>query len=194
MQSRSIAIILSSPSGGGKTSISREILASHKNIKISVSITTRKPRSNEKEAIDYYFKSVDDFQELKNTHALLEYAEVYGNFYGTQREYVYNILMNGYDVLFNIDHKGAEQIKKRMSNQGIEVVSIFILPPSIKVIKERLRSRGQDSSITIHKRLKVINEILSHSNTYDYVVINDNFEKAVSEITEIIKTYKQHNG
>lgn len=189
-QSESIAIILSSPSGGGKTSISKQILAKHRNIKLSVSVTTRDPRPGEKEAIDYYYKNVNDFQKLKSTDALLESAEVYGNLYGTQKKYVSNILESGCNVLFNIDHSGAQQIKKKLTDQKVKVISIFILPPSIEIIKERLQSRGQDTNLTISKRLTVVNKTLSYASSYDYVVVNDNFEEAVAQVSKIIQTYE----
>ena len=186
-QSKAMIVILSSPSGGGKTSISKKILSSNKNIMLSVSVTTRNPRPNEKEAIDYHFKTIEEFQKLKNSDEFLEHAEVYGNFYGTPKQYVNKMLEDGHDVLFDIDHQGAQQIKQKLSDQ---VVSIFIIPPSIEIIKERLESRGQDSHDDIEKRLQLASEVISHSDDYDFVVINDNFEQAVEEIQEIIE--KEH--
>lgn len=187
VQSKAMIIILSAPSGGGKTSISKKILDDDKNIMLSVSVTTRNPRPDEKEATDYFFKTVEEFQKLKNAKEFLEYAEVYGNFYGTPKKYVNEMLENGYDVLFDIDHQGAQQIKEKLSDQ---VVSIFIVPPSIESLRERLKARGQDSDDDIEKRLKLAAEVISHSDNYDYVVVNDNFEQAVNEIKEIIK--KEH--
>lgn len=187
VQSKAMIVILSAPSGGGKTSISKKILDSDKNIMLSVSVTTRNPRPDEKEAIDYYFKTVEEFQKLKNTDEFLEYAEVYGNFYGTPKKYVNEMLENGHDVLFDIDHQGAQQIKQKLSDQ---VVSIFIIPPSIESLRERLEARGQDSDDDIEKRLQLATEVISHSDSYDYVVINDNFDRTVKEIQEIIK--KEH--
>ncbi|MEM6339323.1 MAG: guanylate kinase [Pseudomonadota bacterium] len=180
-------VILSAPSGGGKTSISKKILDEDKNIKLSISVTTRNPRSDEKEAIDYFFKTIAEFQELKNTDEFVEYAEVYGNFYGTPKKYVNEMLAKGHDVLFDIDHQGAQQIKQKLLDQ---VVSIFIVPPSIEALRDRLESRGQDSDDDIEKRLKLAEEVISHSDNYDYVVVNDNFDQAVKEIQEIIK--KEH--
>lgn len=185
VQSKAMIVILSAPSGGGKTSISKMILNDNKNIILSVSVTTRKPRPNEKEGIDYYFKTIEEFQELKNTDAFLEYAEVYGNFYGTPKNHVNEMLENGYSVLFDIDHQGARQIKQNLSSK---VVSIFIVPPSLEILKKRLETRGQDSNYDIEKRLQVAAEVMSHADHYDYVVINDDFEKAVKEIQEIINT------
>lgn len=184
VRSKAMIIILSAPSGGGKTSISRMILNNDKSITLSVSVTTRKPRPNEKEGIDYYFKTIEEFQELKNAEEFLEYAEVYGNFYGTPKKYVNEMLENGNSVLFDIDHQGARQIKQNLNDS---VVSIFIVPPSLEVLKQRLIDRGQDSDYDIEKRLQVAAEVMSHADCYDYVVINDNFEKTVKKIQEIIK-------
>lgn len=185
VRSKAMILILSAPSGGGKTSISRMILNNNKNIILSVSVTTRKPRPNEKEGVDYYFKTVEEFQQLKKTNEFLEHAEVYGNFYGTPKKYVNEMLENGYSVLFDIDHQGARQIKQNLNGS---VVSIFIVPPSLEVLKQRLIARGQDSDYDIEKRLEVAAEVMSHADHYDYVVINDNFEKTVKEIQEIIKS------
>lgn len=187
VQSKAMIVILSAPSGGGKTSISKKILDDDKNIMLSVSVTTRNPRPDEKEAIDYFFKTTEEFQKLKNADEFLEYAEVYGNFYGTPKKYVNEVLENGNDVLFDIDHQGAQQIKHKLSDQ---VVSIFIVPPSIEELRVRLESRGQDSDDDIEKRLKLAEEVISHSHDYDYVVVNDDFEQAVKKIQEIIK--KEH--
>ncbi len=187
VQSKAMIVILSAPSGGGKTSISKRILDDNENIMLSISVTTRNPRPDEKEAIDYFFKTTEEFQKLKNADEFLEYAEVYGNLYGTPKKYVNEVLANGNDVLFDIDHQGAQQIKQKLSDQ---VVSIFIVPPSIEELRVRLESRGQDSDDDIEKRLKLAAEVISHSNNYDYVVVNDDFEQAVKEIQKIIK--KEH--
>ena len=177
-------VILSSPSGGGKTSISKKILDNDKNIVLSVSATTRKPRADEQESVDYFFKTIDEFHQLKDSDEFIESAEVYGNFYGTPKEYIYRMLENGKDVLFDIDHQGAKQIKQKLSNQ---VVSIFIVPPSLEVLRKRLENRGQDNLGDIEKRLKLAEEVISHADKYDYVVVNDQFKQAVLEVEEIIK-------
>ena len=177
-------VILSAPSGGGKTSISNKILEDDANIVLSVSVTTRAPRSDEKEAVHYYFKTIEEFQELKSADEFLEYAEVYGNFYGTPNQYVTRELQNGNDVLFDIDHQGAQQIKQKLNDQ---VVSIFIVPPSLDCLRERLESRGQDSKESIEKRLKMASEVMSHADDYDYIVVNDDFNEAVMRIQEIIQ-------
>lgn len=184
MQYKAMIVILSAPSGGGKTSISKMILNDNKNIILSVSVTTRKPRPNEQEGVDYYFKTIEEFLELKNSDELLEHAEVYGNFYGTPKKHVNEMLRNGHSILFDIDHQGARQIKQNLNGS---VVSIFIVPPSLEILRQRLENRGQDSNYDIEKRLQFAAEVMSHADHYDYVVINNNFVKAVKEIQEIIK-------
>jgi len=184
VQSKAMIVILSAPSGGGKTSISKMILNNNKNFVLSISVTTRKPRPNEQEGVDYYFKTIEEFHELKNADEFLEHAEVYGNFYGTPKKHVNKMLEDGHSVLFDIDHQGARQIKH---NLNVKIVSIFIVPPSLETLKKRLLTRGQDSNSDIEKRLQVAAEEMSHADHYDYVVINDNFEKAVKEIQEIIE-------
>ena len=183
-KSKAMIIILSSPSGGGKTTISKEILDTDKNIMLSISATTRKPRIDEKEAVDYYFKTFDEFNELKNSGEFLEYAEVYGNFYGTLKSYVNQMLNSGYDVLFDIDHQGASQIKEKMPDQ---VLSIFITPPTIDSLRKRLEKRAQDSETEIENRLKLASEAISHSKNYDYVVVNDDLQEATAKIKHIIE-------
>ena len=184
MQSKAMIVILSAPSGGGKTSISNKILEDDTNMVLSVSVTTREPRSDEKEAVHYYFKTIKEFQELKANDEFLEYAEVYGNFYGTPKQYVTRELQDGNDVLFDIDHQGAQQIKQKLNDQ---VVSIFIVPPSLECLRERLEARGQDSSESIEKRLKMASEVMSHADEYDYIVVNDDFNEAVTCIEKIIQ-------
>jgi guanylate kinase len=183
MQSKAMIVILSAPSGGGKTSISKSILADQ-NIVLSISATTRNPRPGEQEATHYFFKTVEEFQKMHALDEFLESAEIYGNLYGTPQIYVDKMLASGRDVLFDIDHQGAEQIRQKLSDQ---VVSIFILPPSIESLKERLEQRGQDSEDTINKRLKLAKKEMSHAENYDYIVVNDDFEKAVENIRVIIE-------
>jgi len=184
MQSKAMIVILSAPSGGGKTSISNKILEDDANMVLSISVTTRKPRSDEKEAVHYYFKTIEEFQELKANDEFLEYAKVYGNFYGTPNQYVARELQNSNDVLFDIDHQGAQQIKQKLNDQ---VVSIFIVPPSLDCLRERLESRGQDSRESIEKRLKMASEVMSYADDYDYTVVNDDFNEAVVRIQKIIQ-------
>lgn len=178
-------IILSAPSGCGKTSIAKQIKALDSNIILSVSATTRKPRPSEIDGVNYFFKTVEEFKKMD----LLETAEIYGNLYGTPRKFVEEHIKNGKDVLFDIDSKGAYEIMKIAK---IKVVSIFILPPSFEVLKERLQKRGQDSQTDINLRLNEAIHEQKHAKNYHYTVINDNFDQAVSEIQHIISLERQN--
>lgn len=176
-------IILSAPSGGGKSSIAKKLLELGNNLSLSISATTRTPRTGEKEAVHYFFKNKNDFQQMVSSGQFLEFAEIYGNLYGTPKEYVKNMLTNGIDVLFDIDYQGAYQIRQKMPGK---ILSIFIKPPSIEILRARLESSGQDTKEIIDKRIMLAQEEMSHAENYDYVVINDNFDKTVLEIQNII--------
>ena len=176
-------IILSSPSGGGKTSIAKRLLELDKKLSLSISATTRQIRPGEIDAVHYFFKSQDDFNQMIKSDQLLEYATIYDNSYGTPKEYVEDNLNQGFDVLFDIDFQGAYQIRKKTKAR---VVSIFILPPDIDELRKRLEARSQDSVETINKRLAIAQEEMKHAENYDYVVINDDFDRAVLEVEEII--------
>ncbi|MDC0032410.1 guanylate kinase [Pelagibacteraceae bacterium] len=186
-----LLIVVSSPSGAGKTSVCRKLLENNDNIKISISATTRKPRKNEVDGIDYNFISRDDFQNKIKNNEFLEYAEVFDNFYGSLIKDVENISKSKKDVLFDIDWQGTQQLyQSKPSN----LVSIFILPPSKAEIENRLRQRqvdsGDDESIISQRMFKFKNEI-SHWVEYDYVVINEDLGKCVNEISNIINTERK---
>ena len=186
-----LLIVISSPSGAGKTSVCRKLLENNDNIKISISATTRKPRKNEVDGIDYNFISRGDFQNKIKDNEFLEYAEVFDNFYGSLIKDVENISKSKKDVLFDIDWQGTQQLyQSKPSN----LVSIFILPPSKAEIENRLRQRqvdsGDDESIISQRMFKFKNEI-SHWVEYDYVVINKDFGKCVNEISNIINTERK---
>ena len=186
-----LLIIVSSPSGAGKTSVCRKILKNNDSIQISISATTRKPRKNEVDSIDYNFISRDDFQNKIKNNEFLEYAEVFDNFYGSLIKDVENISKSKKDVLFDIDWQGTQQLyQSKPSN----LVSIFILPPSKAEIENRLRQRqvdsGDDESIISQRMFKFKNEI-SHWVEYDYVVINEDLGKCVNEISNIINTERK---
>ena len=183
LQSKAMIIILSAPSGGGKSSIAKKLLELGNNLSLSISATTRTPRTGEKEAVHYFFKNKNDFQQMVSSGQFLEFAEIYGNLYGTPKEYVKNMLTNGIDVLFDIDYQGAYQIRQKMPGK---ILSIFIKPPSIEILRARVESRGQDTKEIIDKRIMLAQEEMSHAENYDYVVINDNFDKTVLEIQNII--------
>lgn len=177
-------IIISGPSGSGKSTIREQIVKNNKNIWYSISMTTRKPRINEKNEIDYYFVTKEEFlKEIENNN-FYEYAEVYKDiYYGTPKNKVKEMLNKGYDVILEIDVEGALQIKE----QDKDAILIFIMPPSIEELKNRLENRKTDSKEKIKERLdKALYEI-SFKDKYDYIVLNDNIDKAVKELENIIK-------
>ncbi len=180
---RGCMIVLSSPSGAGKTSLSRAMLRLDKNISLSVSITTRPPRTGEVNGVDYYFISVDQYNEMVENHELLEHALVFGNYYGTPKKPVMQALMKGRDILFDIDWQGAQQLSEQA---GDDLVKIFILPPTIKDLKERLLTRAQDSIDTVNQRMEKASDEMSHYNEYDWVIVNHEFDQSLSQIMSIL--------
>ena len=181
--SNNIMVILSSPSGAGKTTISKKIQQKYQNFKISVSHTTRKPRSNEVEGIDYYFVSENDFKNKIKNNEFYEYAKIFGNYYGTSKTSVLNLLKNKKDVLFDIDWQGTQQLSKF---KELNLLKIFILPPSKKELKKRLIQRNQDKPDVVEERLKAYDADSAHKEDYDSVVINDNLENCFKEVEKII--------
>ena len=184
LKRRGILFVLSSPSGAGKTSIARYILDKDNNIKLSVSLTTRKKRKNEKAGVDYDYISKDLFEEKIKNNFFLEWAIVFGNYYGTSREKVQKTLLEGNDVLFDIDWQGTQQLS---DNKGFELVTIFILPPSKTVLEKRLNNRAQDSKIEVIKRMSQASDEISHYMEYNYIVINNNLEDASNQVLSILK-------
>ena len=184
LKRRGILFVLSSPSGAGKTSIARYILDQDKNIKLSVSLTTRKKRKNEKAGIDYDFISKDVFETKIKNNFFLEWATVFGNYYGTSREKVQKTLQEGNDVLFDIDWQGTQQLS---DNKDFDLVTIFILPPSKTVLEKRLNNRAQDSKIEVIKRMSQASDEISHYMEYNYIVINNNLEDASNQVLSILK-------
>ena len=184
LKRRGILFVLSSPSGAGKTSIARYILDKDKNIKLSVSLTTRKKRKNEKAGIDYDFISKDVFETKIKNNFFLEWATVFGNYYGTSREKVQKTLQDGNDVLFDIDWQGTQQLT---DNKDFDLVTIFILPPSKTVLEKRLNNRAQDSTIEVKKRMSQASDEISHYMEYNYIVINNNLEDASNQVLSILK-------
>ena len=184
LKRRGILFVLSSPSGAGKTSIARYILDKDKNIKLSVSLTTRKKRKNEKAGIDYDFISKDIFETKIKNNYFLEWATVFGNYYGTSREKVQKIFQEGNDVLFDIDWQGTQQLS---DNKDFDLVTIFILPPSKTVLEKRLNNRAQDSKIEVIKRMSQASDEISHYMEYNYIVINNNLEEASNQVLSILK-------
>ena len=172
-------IILSSPSGAGKTTLVKKI-SKEKNYKISISHTTREPRNNEIDGVDYFFVKQENFETLIQENAFLEYANVFKNMYGSTKEQVFKNLKNGFNVLFDIDWQGAQQIKKQTLDY--KLISFFILPPSKEILLERLVTRGETNNEIIQMRMKQFDKDVLHWEEYDYVVINQDLDKCYNEI------------
>jgi len=172
-------IILSSPSGAGKTTLVKKI-SKEKNYKISISHTTREPRNNEIDGVDYFFVKQENFETLIQENAFLEHANVFKNMYGSTKEQVFKNLKNGFNVLFDIDWQGAQQIKKQTLNY--KLISFFILPPSKEILLERLVTRGESNNEIIQMRMKQFDKDVLHWEEYDYVVINQDLDKCYNEI------------
>ena len=179
-----LLVVLSSPSGAGKSTLSRRLLASDPDFELSVSATTRAPRPGEVEGKDYFFVSKQRFDQLVCENGMLEHAEVFGNFYGTPRAPVEAAIRAGRDVLFDVDWQGAQQLKN--SELSRDVVQIFILPPSIAALEQRLNSRAQDSAQVIAGRMAKAKSEISHWAEYDYVLINDDLDLCFSQIETIV--------
>ena len=183
-QRRGLLIILSSPSGAGKSSLAKRLRAWDTAIQFSVSATTRAPRSGETHGRDYYFYSRDEFQALVASDEMLEHAEVFGNLYGSPKAPVSHAIDNGQDVLFDVDWQGGQQL--RNSQLGKHALSIFILPPSIPELERRLQSRGQDSHEIINGRMAKSRDEISHWPEYDYVLINQDLDRSEQQLRIII--------
>lgn len=180
---RGLMIVLSSPSGAGKTTLTRKLLAENENMTLSVSATTRAARRGETEGKDYYFLSKAQFSDMVAEDDFLEHAKVFDNFYGTPRRPVETALENGQDVIFDIDWQGAQQLAEAAA---IDLVKIFVLPPNMQELESRLRSRAQDSDSVIAKRMSKAETEISHWPEYDYVIVNEDIETAMSELRAII--------
>ncbi|MBP2650170.1 MAG: gmk 2 [Firmicutes bacterium] len=185
-----ILIVLSGPSGTGKGTICKELLNNYPNINYSISATTRSPRAGEVNGVNYWFVSQAEFQEMIKNDALLEWAEVYGNYYGTPRRYVEELLANGKDIVLEIDTQGAMQVK----NKFPEGVFIYIVPPSIDELATRINKRGSETPESIKRRLGSVRYELSSAYDYHYVVINDRVSEATAKIEAIISAEKSRVG
>lgn len=184
MKRRGLLIILSSPSGAGKSTLAKRLMAWDPTLRFSVSATTRAPRPGEEDGRDYYFRSRAEFERMVAEDEMLEHAEVFGNFYGSPRAPVEQAMAEGRDTLFDIDWQGGQQI--RNSVLGKDVVSIFVLPPSIAELERRLRSRAQDSDEVIAGRMAKSEAEISHWAEYDYVLINDDLDRAEADLRTIL--------
>jgi guanylate kinase len=181
---RGLMLILSSPSGAGKTTLTRDLLQDKSlDLTLSISVTTRPRRTSEVDGIHYYFKTKSEFDRQKAQDELLEYADVHGNSYGTPREPVENVLSQGRDMLFDIDYQGTQQVQKRAPH---DVVTIFILPPSMKELRARLERRAEDEADVIAKRLVNARNEITRWPIYDYVIVNEDIQTALSEVKSIL--------
>ena len=179
--------VLSSPSGVGKTTLTKKLAENNPNFKISISHTTRKPRFNEINKKDYYFVDEVEFDLLVKKNSFFEYAKIFDNFYGTLKDPVLKFLSQGKDVLFDIDWQGTQQLKKI---KDLSLVALFILPPNIQVLKERLFSRHKGQEKLIKQRMNKFNDEISHWNEYNYVVVNDDLDECFNKILQIIMSEK----
>ena len=177
--------IIAAPSGCGKTSLVKALLENSKNLAVSVSHTTRKPRKGEIDGENYHFVSNETFEQMISKNDFLEYAEVFGNMYGTAKTNVYKKLDSDISIILEIDWQGARQVKQNMP----EVISIFILPPSKNVLLERLTTRGQDDKATISERMENSEKEMSHYNEFGYLIINDQFDSALYNLKAIIDDF-----
>jgi len=180
---RGFMLCLSSPSGAGKTSICNRILEIDSQTTLSISVTTREQRPGEIHGQDYFFIPSEDYKNMVDNGELLEHATVFGNGYGTPKEFVFNALSEGKDVLFDIDWQGTQQLAQIART---DLVSIFILPPTTQALEDRLRTRSQDSEEVIRYRMSEASQEISHWAEYDYVIINENLDKSVQQVQSIV--------
>lgn len=179
-----LAIILSSPSGGGKSSIAKALVAKDSNLLLSVSATTRNPRPGEIDGINYFFRTREDFLKMIENDELLEYSEVYNNLYGIPKKFVQDSLNQGLGIIFDIDWQGAEKLKRLLKN----VLTIFILPPSLEELRKRIEARNQDFPKDIDLRMELADSEIKQAKNYDHVIINGNFIDTVENIYQIIQS------
>lgn len=182
MSSNGNLIVISAPSGSGKTSLANRLLAELEGVRFSVSYTTRPKRRGEKNGVEYYFVTQARFEEMIKADEFLEHAHVYENYYGTGRNFVLREMQSGCDVLLDIDVQGAMKVKKKLP----EAVMVFVLPPSFYVLRQRLIKRGLDDPRVIEKRLKIARQEIQHYKDYEYVIINEDISRSVKELKSIV--------
>jgi len=182
LQARGNLFIISAPSGAGKSTLIQALLKRHADMQLSVSHTTRAPRAGEQDGVHYHFTSVADFQARIANNEFLEWAEVFGNYYGTSRHAIYQQLSRGIDVFLDIDWQGARQIRE----QQAATIGIFILPPSLAELEQRLNQRGTDSAEVIAGRMAKAQNEMSHADEYDYLIINDDLNEALHQLEQIV--------
>ena len=180
---KGMMIVLSSPSGAGKTTLTKKLQKNNSNFHISISHTTRPPRPNEIDGKDYYFVTKEKFEKLTKDGNFYEYATIFGNYYGTLRDPVINLLSRGKDILFDIDWQGTQQLKQI---KNLPLLTFFIIPPNTQSLKNRLLQRNQDKKHSVEKRMSKFNEEISHWDEYNYVVVNDDLESCYNKILKII--------
>ena len=188
IQKKGMMFVLSSPSGAGKTTLTKKIAENNSQFTISISHTTRKPRPNEINGKDYYFVSKEEFNSLVKKNSFFEHANIFDNCYGSLKKPVLELLSQGKDVLFDIDWQGTQQLKKI---KGLSLVTFFILPPNIKVLKKRLLNRHQGQEKLIEKRMNKFSEEVSHWNEYNYVFVNDDLNNCYEKILNVIISEKK---
>lgn len=175
--------IISAPSGAGKTSLVRALLGTLPHLQFSISYTTRPQREGEQDGVDYHFIAPETFKKMIDQQAFLEYANVFGHFYGTSRKDTETLLNQGVDLVLEIDWQGAQQVRR----SSLNTISIFIVPPSKEALRERILGRKKDDLSIIEKRLKVASEEISHYNEYEYLIVNDHFDTALVQLTAIVQ-------
>ena len=188
IDNKGMMFVLSSPSGAGKTTLTKKIAENNSDFEISISHTTRKSRPNEINGKDYHFVSKEEFNNLVRGNSFFEYANIFDNYYGTLKKTVLELLSRGKHVLFDIDWQGTQQLKKI---KNLSLVTFFILPPNIKILKQRLLKRHEGQKELIEKRMNKFNEEVSHWNEYNYVVINDDLNMCYEKILSIIASEKK---
>ncbi|WP_273431559.1 guanylate kinase [Chitinibacter tainanensis] len=178
--------VVTAPSGAGKTTLVAALLAADANVQLSVSYTTRQPRAGEVDGKDYHFVERSEFERMIHAGELLEHAEVYGNYYGTSQVWINEVINNGRDILLEIDWQGAQQVRRLFP----EAIGIFVLPPSLETLENRLRNRGKDSDEVIAKRMAVAKEECGHVDEFDYVIVNEHIDDAVRDIVAVVRAQR----
>ncbi|WP_410497475.1 guanylate kinase [Chitinibacter sp. S2-10] len=178
--------VVTAPSGAGKTTLVAALLAADAKVQLSVSYTTRAPRTGEVDGKDYHFVDRAEFERMINAGELLEHAEVYGNYYGTSQVWINDVINNGRDILLEIDWQGAQQVRRLFP----DAIGLFVLPPSLSVLESRLRNRGKDSDEVIAKRMAVAQEECSHVDEFDYVIVNEHIDDAVRDIVAVVRSQR----
>lgn len=188
VQRRGLMFVLSSPSGAGKTTITRALLKNNPDLVISISATTRQRRPGEVDGQDYYFVDIAEFNAMVEAGEMLEHAKVFSNYYGTPRQPVEEALQRGQDVIFDIDWQGTQQLREQRES---DLVTLFILPPNAKELERRLRNRAQDNEETIRHRMDKASDEMSHYSEYEYVIINNNVDQAIQKAQQILDAERQ---